>query len=630
MSTFTPLTLTGTVNTWTGTDLYEEVDGTGMESQYVRFEVALSAISTQSHADGSTREANLYNGIDIKPGMFISDTSGNTIVEIKSISSKSETQLTCVVEDVDMLSYRLKSNNTVGGSSGVLIFSTNDEGEPLIMDGTSLVSGALDAIQGRFALNERDDRVKFSHATAPSVEVGDVVTVNTSGDLVKFGTTGGSDIKVGIVLEKLRGGKDIYIKPFNDIIRNYKDPEALSASPAGVYYTDEANAGEITTTSTDGSATFLHLNTALPTTVTQTSSTLPGTSDVVEINGVTVFNGASDSVADATAWSNLINTFTAQTNVTASITQAPGQLSSDDNTKAYGGAWSEHDVFIPIAIAGSTPTTYASITISDGNNSATITFDTPDVVGSFAGQDYDIMSPTAIKAEFDAAITANSLDITTALIDVVGNGQGIELTTTGSATGITLTSVANDAFGYPVVGPGSDTGLGTSATLGDAALTMTRISGGPIEIEGSPVSSGYINQGGVVTSYSGRVPFLMLIEGSDATSAQPQATGVNFSGDKNQTATPTVNDGDSTGATITHTPFSDGDVIVKVNGLEVNLGDGAKDEACYFSGDAGVTARTIAGIAAGDVLYWMGSIAGYQLDTSDDIDIVYQKSSLDS
>ena len=54
-----------------------------------------------------------------------------------------------------------------------------------------------------------------------------------------------------------------------------------------------------------------------------------------------------------------------------------------------------------------------------------------------------------------------------------------------------------------------------------------------------------------------------------------------------------------------------------------------KTEASYFSNDGGTSARLIADIEAGDTLYWNGSIAGYELDATDDIDVGYEKSSLD-
>ena len=107
------------------------------------------------------------------------------------------------------------------------------------------------------------------------------------------------------------------------------------------------------------------------------------------------------------------------------------------------------------------------------------------------------------------------------------------------------------------------------------------------------------------------------------------AVGVNTGIDLDKSPSATINDGDSAGVSITHTPFSDSLVTVKINGMEVNLSNGNKLKECYFSRDGGNSSVLIQDIEAGDTLYWNGSIAGYQLDGTDDLDISYQKSSLD-
>jgi len=107
------------------------------------------------------------------------------------------------------------------------------------------------------------------------------------------------------------------------------------------------------------------------------------------------------------------------------------------------------------------------------------------------------------------------------------------------------------------------------------------------------------------------------------------AVGVNTGIDLDKSPSATINDGDSAGVSITHTPFSDSLVTIKINGMEVNLSDGNKLKECYFSRDGGSSSVLIQDIIAGDTLYWNGSIAGYQLDGTDDLDISYQKSSLD-
>lgn len=74
---------------------------------------------------------------------------------------------------------------------------------------------------------------------------------------------------------------------------------------------------------------------------------------------------------------------------------------------------------------------------------------------------------------------------------------------------------------------------------------------------------------------------------------------------------------------IAHTPSSDGYVRVLVRGDAQLLGNGVKTDDCYFSSDNGVTAKLIKDISAGDILYWVGSKAGFQLDNEDRIDYDY-------
>jgi hypothetical protein len=96
------------------------------------------------------------------------------------------------------------------------------------------------------------------------------------------------------------------------------------------------------------------------------------------------------------------------------------------------------------------------------------------------------------------------------------------------------------------------------------------------------------------------------------------------SANKAMTASVTTVDGQSACATpITSTPAGGSYVRVAVNGLHQNLGDAVKTTDCYFSADTGTTARAISAIVATDVLYWNGSIAGFQLAATDKIDFDY-------
>jgi hypothetical protein len=87
-------------------------------------------------------------------------------------------------------------------------------------------------------------------------------------------------------------------------------------------------------------------------------------------------------------------------------------------------------------------------------------------------------------------------------------------------------------------------------------------------------------------------------------------------------ASNTSNDGDlACSVSLTTTPI--GWIDVHVNGLMTECGDGVKTKACYFSADGGTTAKSNGNLAAGDMLYWNGTIALFQLKTNFVIDFVY-------
>lgn len=74
---------------------------------------------------------------------------------------------------------------------------------------------------------------------------------------------------------------------------------------------------------------------------------------------------------------------------------------------------------------------------------------------------------------------------------------------------------------------------------------------------------------------------------------------------------------------ISGTPGSSSFVEVIINGVTETLGNAARNKACYFSADAGATAKAWNAIASGDELYWVGSIAGFELAATDIISFNY-------
>lgn len=97
---------------------------------------------------------------------------------------------------------------------------------------------------------------------------------------------------------------------------------------------------------------------------------------------------------------------------------------------------------------------------------------------------------------------------------------------------------------------------------------------------------------------------------------------------KNMAALATAADGDLACATaLAKVPALDSAIAVSVNGLrEDSIGNGTKVAvAAYFSGDGGVTARAWNLLEVGDLLYWNGSVAGYELAVTDVLSFVFEE-----
>jgi hypothetical protein len=90
------------------------------------------------------------------------------------------------------------------------------------------------------------------------------------------------------------------------------------------------------------------------------------------------------------------------------------------------------------------------------------------------------------------------------------------------------------------------------------------------------------------------------------------------------TALVTTSDGDFAIASgLTRNPA--GAVIVTVNGVQVTIGDGTSSNCdAYFTDPSNATPRTHDAITTGDKIRWVGSFAGYELATSDRIQITYE------
>jgi hypothetical protein len=197
-----------------------------------------------------------------------------------------------------------------------------------------------------------------------------------------------------------------------------------------------------------------------------------------------------------------------------------------------------------------------------------------------------------------------------------------ELTTVNAGDAANAGTSANLSRGdhqHAVATAAPSTALDASTTNSEGASTsLARADHGHAITTGTPSDVGTANAAGAATS---------LVR-SDHVHRAPKP----YVGDKALAPAVTAGNYQTTGITITGSPALAGHVAVVVNGLRVRVGNGNRDDIgagtnnvhCYFSNDAGATARVQGSIVATDTLYWNGGHAGYELAVTDFIDLVYE------
>ena len=638
--TVPPLFLSGTVSQITTYSTYPFSDEPDMQNiAPYEFEITVGSISAQQTYSSSVRATNKqYTGIDIKAGDWITDAAGESVLRITRVLSKSDGQISFIARDVDAVAFKTYGQNGFSADQSLGFFEVSDDGSPAITGApvgnffpTAL---SIDKIQGRFEQQTETETFRFEFDTPQSsFSVGDTVTVDeVNGGFVHYDSTNASVVPLGIITGFTMGNTVVYVKPFNKLVDNYPNPALLTGSTGNIYYTDPSNPGKMTLTKTTGSVPiFLQVADAVPTVVESTQADyLPDGNDILFLNNLPVYNGGTDSVSNTQDLVNLINAGSATHSVVASFSSVYASVETDEGLTQFGDSY--------LVLSSDSGATYGSMSFSigDSNTLAQVTIGDPATVNSTYGTNVSLVpfpgaaqyltyDAVAMVEILNAVFTSNSMNLVASVVDDGEVHKGLRITSTSATSGIELAGSDTDQFGQTfAVGMGLTTN--TPASSGDF-LKLTRADGGDILLTGN---NNYWNVNGLTSSSFGSPAVLLMLEGvKDGGDAPITATGVNTKADLNQSPLVTSADGDSTGITITYTPFSDSPVSVEINGIEANVGDGAKDEACYFSVDGGATARAMADIEAGDTLYWNGSIAGYELETDDDVDISYQASSTD-
>ncbi len=290
-------------------------DGTGEDLWFLnlnpyRFNIELD-ISPQSHSSHLTRSPFTYTGLDVKVGDWVSGTSNGVALKIISISSKTDSSVSCTVEDVDRFNtFHDATANGVGifPVGNCVIFSLGDDGLPILLpmpqSGTLSQNFAADLIS-RFRINNPVRRFRFEQVAHGFVE-GDEIVMNPSTELFEKSSVSNLNI-VGRVVEVDSGPDTFLLDPVTKIREDIFPP--LPGTIGDIIFFDLLNPGELTTvfSGTGSKAAFIKLSDSIAATVTNSIPDATGTiNDILEINDVDVefLTGTAtipDIAADITA-----------------------------------------------------------------------------------------------------------------------------------------------------------------------------------------------------------------------------------------------------------------------------------------------------------------------------------------
>ena len=341
------LTLYGNINTVTLKDKYGINDETGLgpngSDSYISWTVTIDSISAQSVGDASVFNSSGlnvgggYTGDDVKIGDFITDVNGAKTYKITSISQKTSSGFTCVLEDVGMAIARTRSDraNTPGEGADIVIYRVNNNNVPLIApDQTNPISEKFyPRVKSYFSLFEPIQKFTFYPDTTGSLSRGDLVTITGSISGISvypyrlIPAKEGEPI-IGTISE-IYGENNVNVRPYNKIITDFEKPELLVDGEIGsIWYLNGTNGGIVTSSDagTEDRA-FFQLSLATATTITGSKSnpTLDETQYNFIINGTEVIaQDAGGGTLNLSSIISSINSFASTTYVSASSLQSGG------------------------------------------------------------------------------------------------------------------------------------------------------------------------------------------------------------------------------------------------------------------------------------------------------------------
>lgn len=455
----------------------------GTNPQFYRWQVTFSA-NQRNHGSNLTREPYIFNAQDIEVGDFVAGAQDGKVLQIMSITSKTNTEIVAIVED------RLRYN-TFKDPAGFGLFTT--PGQVVFFQINELGYPMLDPLPGEAAADFAANVMSRFQYLNPLInylleqenngfEQGDAICIEDG----QFALSDADNIDkfIGTVVHPGPGPNQFILRPANGIIDFVP---GLPGEVGSYIYPSLDGTGDLTTDNASRRPIYMKVASAISSLTTGTGIDPSGVDgDIIELNkyqlllgagtGTYILDDAIDSINNTTTFHKISATKVGSANITLSD---PATLGS-----SYG------------VVAGYSP-------FSASINGQTVTFTTT-TSGSAAYGD-----PSIADAN-DMAFDINLANVTD-IVASVNETNGLTLTHTAGGD-ISIVNITPDANGNNFAGPTSLTSLPliTTASGASFALRLYRNDGGPITIR--DVQGSFLLDAGVMSGQTGRYALALNIE----------------------------------------------------------------------------------------------------------------------
>jgi hypothetical protein len=448
----------------------------GSNAKYFQWEI-VATVTAQGHGSHLTRKDFEYNGLDIKVGDWVAGATTGTCVKVVSISAKTSTSVTMIVEDwLRYNTYRSSIGAGIFNTGSAVCFQLNENGHPML-DPVPLAIASADFylnINSRFQyLNPQMHYVLDQ--TAHGFSEGDIVSATASGFAKTTVSTATKSI--GTVTHPGPGPNQFMLRPNTRIIDFVP---AIPGSIGDYIYTDNSVAGGLTTANTSGKVQFIKIADPIATSITGSVVDPTTTSgNKLEINETEVTYTGTVTLAE---FITQTNNGTATHNVTASDAAVPTTATTATHSLSWG-------------LVGIYPTAVCTI------NGTSVTFST--TTAGFAAYGVHV----GIAADIVADI--NAVGPTNIIASVSGSNAVLTNSTGGTITIVNVTGSGSGSIG--VAGNPSQTGwpLFTSASTGKY-VKLARANGGEILLD--DITGNITTNLGIFSVHNGRVPLAIVVE----------------------------------------------------------------------------------------------------------------------